>query len=691
MFRSIQGLTYTWNSDPDWLQLPEHRRNPLDRDDTVFEVARADARYRNRDDAQIAIWLTKQHARLPRSSKTSAQQAGQFYKPISDANEIRVLTLSPGKYRDNLTGSLRHITVDFEYLAEPLPEGGTFRTETLHGMCLEESMPVWYTALSYSWGYPALDCPLVCDGHSKNITKSLDVALRHLRHEDWPVNVWADLVCINQDDDIEKGQQVQLMQLIYKHALNTVIWLGPDPDDGAFYPLRGLWECLRDRTDEFSEQELEQHDNELGAHFTNLEDIFKRPWFGRLWVIQEVVLSKQAYVMSGKAHVPWREFATWCDPLVFDRTHDPNEPDATKGVLLPSATLGCSITGKIDCLRTNYVTGGAPRSLLSILADTREATATDPRDKLYGVLGICNAKILPNYKRTSQDLWSEVALEIIHEHYLGCLLVQLMCCVDHEQVDLPSWVPDWSKQRYTTSLAYSTSTIGVYKASPDRGAVTLSVEPDSRTITLTAICFDTLTHLSDVLQSKQVLAQDGDSTLHRCAEFVVSRCHHYTSQTSTFTAFWQTLVAGKSGCREPSEPCPDDYAEIWSFLLGGTPSSPMIPGQTYSERQLQGDVTLTGPQSRRAGRTFDELRIAVPPAVNYRKLAATRKGYLGLVPRFAEEGDCICVVRGCHVPLLLRQRPDGDYTFLGECYVSGIMEGEVKEMPDLQPIDIRIV
>ena len=68
----------------------------------------------------------------------------------------------------------------------------------------------------------------------------------------------------------------------------------------------------------------------------------------------------------------------------------------------------------------------------------------------------------------------------------------------------------------------------------------------------------------------------------------------------------------------------------------------------------------------------------------------TRKGFVGLVPGDAAEGDVICVFIGVKVPFVLREDEDG-YQLLGDCYVHGIMEGEALEMPDsiVQEIILR--
>ncbi|KAK3983887.1 het-6-heterokaryon incompatibility protein, partial [Cladorrhinum sp. PSN332] len=65
-----------------------------------------------------------------------------------------------------------------------------------------------------------------------------------------------------------------------------------------------------------------------------------------------------------------------------------------------------------------------------------------------------------------------------------------------------------------------------------------------------------------------------------------------------------------------------------------------------------------------------------------RRVFVTELGYIGLAPIASMLGDEVCVLMGSKVPHVIRR--DGDiYRFVGECYVYGIMDGEV-----LQGIDV---
>ncbi|KAF2629238.1 hypothetical protein BU25DRAFT_337558, partial [Macroventuria anomochaeta] len=65
-----------------------------------------------------------------------------------------------------------------------------------------------YETLSYVWGGPKVTVPITVHDHSFPVTSNLHSALQHLRHEDKEHVLWADALCINQDDKRERSSQV---------------------------------------------------------------------------------------------------------------------------------------------------------------------------------------------------------------------------------------------------------------------------------------------------------------------------------------------------------------------------------------------------------------------------------------------------------------------------------------------------
>jgi hypothetical protein len=135
------------------------------------------------------------------------RRASFEYEPLIDGDAIRLISLHPSQDDSApIQCSIKHSTLS-RY---------------------EQDLQDSYTALSYVWGDPNDIRTIFVDRTPVQVTKSLESALRHLREQE-PGRVlclWADALCINQTDILEKNRQVQQMGAIYATAHHTVIYLG---------------------------------------------------------------------------------------------------------------------------------------------------------------------------------------------------------------------------------------------------------------------------------------------------------------------------------------------------------------------------------------------------------------------------------------------------------------------------------
>ncbi|KAK5657614.1 hypothetical protein OQA88_3193, partial [Cercophora sp. LCS_1] len=174
-----------------------------------------------------------------------------------------------------------------------------------------------YIALSYVWGDSTERLPIFLNGHRFFVGLNLYSALEHLRqragsHELF-IAIWIDAVCINQEDNEEKGSQVQMMGDIYSSSLFTLSWLGPEADDSdlAIKALDYIGEQCLDHPDGPALQErhelftkiLPPDQSSLPLRFPAdaVVALLSRPYWRRIWIVQKVILPPTVFVVCGEA------------------------------------------------------------------------------------------------------------------------------------------------------------------------------------------------------------------------------------------------------------------------------------------------------------------------------------------------------------------------------------------------------
>ena len=166
-----------------------------------------------------------------------------------------------------------------------------------------------YDALSYVWGYKNAEDPIMVDGIAVRVTENLEAAMRHLRRSDRPMVIWIDALCVNQKDTLERNQQVSLMGAIYCGAQEVIAWLG-DIDAETSKVLRMIetfggdlmlhWDP--DLSPAISEEMVS------ASQFLALCSLLGRPWWTRVWTVQEAILPEHLTFFCGQRRVDAASF-----------------------------------------------------------------------------------------------------------------------------------------------------------------------------------------------------------------------------------------------------------------------------------------------------------------------------------------------------------------------------------------------
>ncbi|KAF3037635.1 hypothetical protein E8E12_004784 [Didymella heteroderae] len=253
----------------------------------------------------------------------------------------------------------------------------------IHIFDVESAPP--YVALSYTWGPPSPTAHILVNGQQFEIRQNLHNFLLEYRNDaNNKQPIWIDQICISQGHTAERNHQVQLMSKIYESSLWAIIWLGHDVRDTAmaFNALR--MEHLSDR-------------------FELAKIMLRHEYFGRTWVVQEMLLPPSARVFCGNV---WIELEQLSNAI----HHRPRNSSLT--LSFDGLESHLNVVGVFQTFQ--YYSEKA-LDLHQCVVSFMGHKCEDPRDKIYGILGLMQQsdRLVVDYTKTAHDIFIETALMII--------------------------------------------------------------------------------------------------------------------------------------------------------------------------------------------------------------------------------------------------------------------------------------
>jgi hypothetical protein len=323
---------------------------------------------------------------------------------------------------------------------------------------------VKFRALSYVWGDPTVTTTILLNGEMFPVTINLGAALRRFRDPDNVVAIWADAICINQDDLSERGEQVQLMGRIYVCADQVLGWLGEEADNSDVgMDAFKKWADWATSTRGKAVEDLAQIEDDIPDAFDEdttsaIRHILERPFWSRVWIIQEVALAQDLYLVCGTKKLSWWFVAAtlgcW---FKFSSTAYLHNYSSTEWQAINALSM------RRPAFMLDLRNSGPFRwTLRDLVGHCMDYQATDPRDKIYGLYGVAwdsSTLITPSYTKTVGDIYRSFTRAVIeHEESLDVIRAAGW---GRPRIDtnfkLPSWVPDWRGKgnNCPTSLADS--------------------------------------------------------------------------------------------------------------------------------------------------------------------------------------------------------------------------------------------
>ncbi|KAJ4288952.1 hypothetical protein N0V90_011294 [Kalmusia sp. IMI 367209] len=324
------------------------------------------------------------------------------YRKLLDRTDIRFLILHPGQFDDEINFDMKHISLSASHLK--------------------------YEALSYAWGNEVASHPIYISDTKVLVTSNLHSALRYLRFEEHSRRLWIDALCIDQNDIEERRQQVRLMGDVFSEADRVIIWLGEQsPETTKIFSLMNSlhqdqwlssteWLFQRDTMgrEDFWSRDLANRSlrRSISPHLTNLhiidwnsiQSFLQRPWFHRLWVVQEVSHAKRVVVVCGDSTIPWSTLSSGFSYL--------EDQGLTSKHLEEDCALACKNNINMERIRSQKLCD----PLFTVVLTNTYGKCSDPRDKIFAMMSISDGQdildweISFDYSLTTAELFKRFAI-----------------------------------------------------------------------------------------------------------------------------------------------------------------------------------------------------------------------------------------------------------------------------------------
>ncbi|KAI1453199.1 heterokaryon incompatibility protein-domain-containing protein [Annulohypoxylon moriforme] len=541
--------------------------------------------------------------------------------------------------------------------------------------------------------------------------------------------IWIDALCINQADTAEKENQVKRMHEIFADAVNVKIWLGEANDSYRADSLRlralkpkGLPSLTQQvhigqygrmpvvlafiaqalRNVDAGGDYLTASRADTNIAYRNLvhgfpisdaieweilRDFFDNPWFERIWVVQEVVHAKRAVAIQGDWQIEWQALgkaATWFQAHGFALPAD-IQFIGEKRDLLPISKVAAMW----------HITENR-RPLLRMLRELRGRKATLKVDKVYAAYSLAEETVyIRDNNRTFDPLieptYDPKRVEEVYPNVVRFLVIYHgnLAALSHAggiqgvtTSSCPSWVPDWNQPKISTELVSDNRDESPYNANGDEHLfMGDSTDPTCLSVKGIRVSDGSIRAYGDKLISygfRHTSYKEEHDFVKSAWNLVVHLTRRYNASGDLEIyrpeniphTFVSTLSAGLNETKQPIDEDSDFLDDAADWLLqqfGG-----QIPVSGIGKKWRLPNAMWKYSSSGRFRGVFTRVCL-------HRRFFLTTGNLMGIGPETMERNDIVVILFGGKVPYVVRELGEGKYSFIGECYVPGLMTGEAVE------------
>jgi len=476
----------------------------------------------------------------------------------------------------------------------------------------------------------------------------------------------------------------------------------------------------------------------IEARLEAVANFFLRYWWRRAWIVQEVVLGhgNLTFYLGSSTTCTWdcvvsavslllqhlsappaldlvldnkdsalQEMlrATLLSAWTFERirtiikeTQSRRDNELPRFTLFPESGLprtfyGMNVLGKVELSESPFADLPHTLHLLS------SSKATEPRDRVFAALGITNnAELVTiDYEKPVAEVYKDVSRKWIEKEQD---LQVLDYCSPSPREGLPSWAVDWERPLHRIPLPkrrevnlkekiYSASgTLPLKYAFEGDNTLVLtgftrdvvsfvhkkeSDEHDDLLAALRAENLDDLLKQGRLTSKNQIQQWEFYNNFLRCwVDYLKENGTPPTLQIVTLVKDKRTFLIYK-----PTQ------ESIWDALIRVRIADVLID----DDRNYIGRTQNSSQWEKPGAKELFQLRMchAILPG---RTLFASSSGFIGLGPKEVKDGDRICSIFGNETLFLLRPKGENEWTFVGECYVHGLMDSQIY---DIEPREGR--
>lgn len=527
-----------------------------------------------------------------------------------------------------------------------------------------------YEAISYVWGSNDRKCTVLIDtkrGEKQlEITPNLEAALGRFRDPLSVRTLWIDSICIQQDNNQEKNQQVPLMGAVYRQASVVLIWLGEDPDvdnpskiDSCMWKLHeahdglcalleedpgdlspGLYQRLRAARDD--PDELHQVlDIPLieSTEFQAFQELLRNPWFVRAWTWQESFVAKERLFHYGDQ--AWSR-----QPIVR----------AVIAIFALRQSTGLDRYAyenkfAMDMLGNEsfWVHNKEYLEFRRILQSRRGSGCKYASDLIYSLLGAAknSPKIHVDYGLPFEMVFTQCTWHLILQ--LEDLSILRDLERDRQPSNLPSWVPDWRIQTPQRQDVLSVSSSFRYRATGSSHPL-VKLSSDSSTLIASGVLFDRVSHIEP--------SEAVDLEYRIAAVF------------SEYNDIEQIYAPTSESLRRALQ-------RVWFLDVMDWTDEGEDCRWTADAHERYEAIWKNAEASEEAKLKYNKMLQALASKRFKRSAFVTAGRRIGIAAAKIQPGDVIALLLGGDVPFVLRPTDSPKhYTLAADCYLHGFMDGE---------------